>query len=113
MAKGNDSAVYQLKNGLWGFKFCTSVNGKRISKRGRTDLDGNPLQSRADAMKARKKAIKMAQLAPLLPEKKPEPIKRTVRDVFKEYREKGCSDRAYATIRKQDQKLFRISFTIP
>lgn len=102
MAKSNDSAVYQLKNGLWGFKFCTSVNGKRISKRGRTDLDGNPLITKADALKARKKAIKMVQLESLLPPKKPEPIKKTMREVFTEYREKGCSDRAYATIRKQD-----------
>lgn len=102
MAKGNDSAVYQLKNGLWGYKFCTSVNGKRISKRGRTDLDGNPLLSRADAVKARKKAIKMVQLASLLPPKMPDPIKKTMREVFAEYREKGCSDRAYQTIRKQD-----------
>ena len=102
MAKSNDTAVYQLKNGFWGFKFCISVNGKQITKRGRSDLDGNPLQSKADAVKARKKAIKMAKLTPLLPEKKPEPIKKTVSELFKEYCEKGRSDRAYQTIRKQN-----------
>ena len=98
----NDSGVRQLKNGFWAYRFSISVGGRAFNQRGSTDLDGNILRTKQDAIKARKKAIKMAQLAPLLPEKKPEPIKRTMRDVFKEYREKGCSDRAYATIRKQD-----------
>ena len=98
----SDSGVRQLKNGFWAYRFSTSINGRKIDGRGSTDLDGNVLRTKQDAIKARKKAIKMAQLAPLLPEKKPEPIKRTMRDVFKEYCEKGCSDRAYATIRKQD-----------
>ena len=47
-------------------------------------------------------AIKMAQLAPMLPQKEPEPVKKTVREVFAEYCEKGRSDRAYQTVRKQD-----------
>ena len=102
MAKGNDTAVYQLKNGDWGFKFCTTFNGRTISKRGRTDLDGKPLKTRADAMKARKKAIKMMKLAPPQPEQKIEPLKKTVRDVYEEYCAKGRFDRAYQTIRKQD-----------
>ena len=80
----NDSGVRQLKNGFWAYRFSISVGGRAINQRGSTDLDGNILRTKQDAIKARKKAIKMAQLAPLLPEKKPEPIKRTVRDVFKE-----------------------------
>ena len=102
MANKSDSGVRQLKNGFWAYRFCTSIAGRPIHGRGSTDLDGNVLKTKQDAIRARKKAIKMAQLAPLQPEKKPEPIKKTMRDVFKEYREKGCSDRAYATIRKQD-----------
>ena len=102
MAKNNDSAVYQLKNGRWGYRFSISVDGQKIARRGRTDLDGNPLLTRAEALKARKKAIKMAQLAPLVPTQPPLPVKKTVRHVYAEYREKGCSDRAYNTLRKQD-----------
>ena len=98
----NDSGVRQLKNGFWAYRFSISVGGRQINQRGSTDLDGNVLRSKQEAIKARKKAIQMAQLAPLLPPKPPEPVKKTMRDVFAEYREKGCSDRAYATIRKQD-----------
>ncbi len=102
MASTHDSQVYKLKNGRWAYRFCISVNGKKIAKRGKTDSEGNPLQSKSDAIKARKKAIKLTQMAPLLPDKKPDIEKRTVREVFKEYCEKGRADRAYQTIRKQD-----------
>lgn len=102
MAKNNDSTVYQLKNGRWAYRFSISVDGQKIARRGRTDLDGNPLLTRAEALKARKKAIRMAQLAPLVPPQSPVPVKKTMRDVYVEYREKGCSDRAYNTLRKQD-----------
>ena len=102
MANKSDSGVRQLKNGFWAYRFCTSINGRRIDGRGSTDLDGNVLRTKQDAIRARKKAIKMAQLAPLLPEKPPEPVKKTVAELFAEYCEKGRSDRVYMTIRKQD-----------
>lgn len=102
MTNAHDSQVYQLKNGYWAYRFSISVNGHKIAKRGKTDLDGNSLRTRADAVKARKKAIRMAQMAPLLPEQKPEPKKKTFQEVFEEYCEKGRTDRAYQTIRKQD-----------
>ncbi len=102
MASTHDSQVYQLKNGRWAYRFSISVNGIKIARRGKTDLDGNLLQSKADAIRARKKAIKLIQIAPLQQEKKPEPVKKTVREVFNEYCDKGRADRAYQTIRKQD-----------
>ena len=102
MANKTDTGVRQLKNGFWVYRFCTSINGHRIEGRGSTDLDDNPFRTKQDAIRARKKAIKMAQLAPLLPARKTEPPKKTVREVFDEYCEKGRSDRAYQTIRKQN-----------
>ncbi len=102
MSNTPNSQVYQLKNGCWAYRFSISINGQKIAKRGKTDLDGNPLKTKADAIKARKTAIKMTQLAPYLPEKPSEPVKKTVRDIFEEYCEKGRADRAYMTIRKQD-----------
>jgi len=78
MAKNNDSTVYQLKNGRWAYRFSISVDGQKIARRGRTDLDGNPLLTRAEALKARKKAIRMAQLAPLVPPQSPAPVKKTM-----------------------------------
>ena len=104
MTQTNDTGVYQLKNGQWGYRFCIGVDGHRISQRGKTDLNGNPLLTKAAAIKARNKAIKMAQIAPVLPQKTvcAKPKRRTVRDIFMEYCEKGRSDRAFQTIRKQD-----------
>ena len=109
MANKSDSGVRQLENGFWAYRFCTSINGRRIDGRGSTDLDGNVLRTKQDAIRARKKAIKMAQLAPLLPEKPPEPVKKTVAELFAEYCEKGCSDRAYMTIRKQDKEAAKVT----
>ena len=78
----NDSGVRQLKNGFWAYRFSISVSGRAINQRGSTDLDGNILRTKQEAIRARKKAIKLAQLAPLLPPTKPEPVKKTMRDVF-------------------------------
>lgn len=97
-----DAGIRQLKNGNWAYRFSISVNGKKISQRGSTNSEGQPLKTKTDAIRARKKAIKLAQLAPLLPVKEKEPEKLTVAQVFDEYREKGRSDRAYNTILKQD-----------
>ena len=99
----SDAGVRQLKNGCWAYQFSISINGQKISKRGSTDCDGNPLKTKGAAIKARKHAIKLTQLAPLLPVQKKEKIKKkTVSQVFDEYCEKGRSDRAYNTILKQD-----------
>ena len=102
MANKNETGVRQLKNGFWAYRFCTSVNGRKIAGRGSTDLDGNVLRTMQDAVKARRKAIKMAQLSTLLPDPKSNSVKKTVREVFDEYCVKGRSDRAYQTVRKQD-----------
>jgi len=90
-----DAGIRQLKNGNWAYRFSISVNGQKISQRGSTNSEGQPLKTKTDAIKARKKAIKLAQLAPSLPVKEKEPEKLTVAQVFEEYREKGRSDRAY------------------
>ena len=102
MANKSETGVRQLKSGFWAYRFCTSINGRKIEGRGSTDSDGNMLRTMQDAIKARRKAIKMAQLSVLLPDPKPNPIKKTVREVFDEYCVKGRSDRAYQTVRKQD-----------
>lgn len=95
-----DAGIRQLKNGNWAYRFSISVNGQKISQRGSTNSEGQPLKTKTDAIRARKKAIKLAQLAPELPVKEKEPEKLTVAQVFEEYREKGRSDRAYNTIKE-------------
>lgn len=102
MGSKNDAGVRELKNGFWAYRFCISVGGKKIQQRGSTDQDGNVLRTKAEAIKARKQAIKLAQLAPMQPPPEEETEKKTVREVFDEYRKKGRSDRAYQTVHKQD-----------
>jgi len=61
-----DAGIRQLKNGNWAYRFSISVNGQKISQRGSTNSEGQPLKTKIDAIRARKKAIKLAQLAPEL-----------------------------------------------
>lgn len=71
-----DAGIRQLKNGNWAYRFSISVNGQKISQRGSTNSEGQPLKTKTDAIRARKKAIKLAQLALPLPVKEKEPEKR-------------------------------------
>ena len=50
MTNKYETGVRQLKNGLWAYRFCTSVNGRRIEGRGSTDLDGNVLRTKQDLL---------------------------------------------------------------
>lgn len=98
MAKQNDVGVFQLDNGKWAFRYTFTKNGKRSSRRSCKDEFGNPLNTKRAAIKARKSAVEAETLnQPLKPI-----IHKTVAEVFKEYREKGCSGKAYQTIKKQD-----------
>lgn len=98
MAKQNDVGVFQLDNGKWAFRYTFTKNGKRSSRRSCKDEFGNPLNTKRVAIKARKSAVEAETLnQPLKPI-----IHKTVAEVFKEYREKGCSGKAYQTIKKQD-----------
>lgn len=98
MAKQNDVGVFQLDNGKWAFRYTFTKNGKRSSRRSCKDEFGNPLNTKRAAIKARKSAVEAETLnQPLKPI-----IHKTVAEVFKEYREKGRSGKAYQTIKKQD-----------
>lgn len=99
MAKSNDTGVYQLENGLWGYRFVMVLDGRQVSSRKTTDEFGNKLKTKKQAIKAREAAMLQARLDS---ERKRETVKRTVAEVYKEYCEKGRSDRAYQTIRKQE-----------
>lgn len=98
MGKQNDVGVFQLENGKWAFRYTFTKNGKRSSKRSCKDKFGNSLNTKRAAIKARQIAVDAEALnQPLKPVER-----KTVAEVFKEYREKGCSGKAYQTIRKQD-----------
>lgn len=93
------TGVYQKDNGYWEYRFVMMVDGKQISRKKSTDAFGNKLKTKKEALKAREAAMLAARSEP---EEKPRVLRRTVKDVYEEYCEKGRKDRAYQTIRKQD-----------
>ena len=99
MEKGKESGVFQLDNGLWAFRFAIVVDGKTITKRKTVDEFGNKLRTKKQAIKAREAAIIEARIER---ERQHKISRRTVEEIYKEYCDKGRSDRAYMTIRKQD-----------
>ena len=94
-----DTGVYPLPNGNWAFYFKITVDGEVITQRRTKDIYGVPYLTKKAAIDARKAAFKAANAK--------EPIEavstfepKTVKEVFLEYCEKGCADRAYSTILK-------------
>ena len=100
MPKLDETGIYQLDNGMWGFRFVTMRNGKRIERKKASDANGNKLPTKTAAVRARKAAIEALQKE--LESHPPELYKATCKDVFEEYCEKGRKGKAYTTILKQD-----------
>jgi len=98
MPKLNDTGVYQLKNGYWGFRYVIVVNGERIERRRNVDEVGNPYKTKTSAVKARQTMIEKERLEQLTPPRQ----RKTMEQVFDEYCETGRTGRAYGTIKKQD-----------
>ena len=82
------------------------VNGKEINRRRTKDEFGNKLKTKREAIKARDNAILQARLDE---ERKHKIVRKTVREVYNEYCQKGRSGKAYMTIKKQDS-LWRNHF---
>lgn len=99
--ENQEIGVYQLKNGLWAYRFIIKVNGKSITQRRTKNEEGNPFKTAKQAAKARNLAIAQEQVKALQPQQK-EIVRKTVKEVYEEYCEKGRSGKAYATIKKQD-----------
>ena len=102
MANTNSAAagVYQLENGYWGYRFILTVNGKKKSQKRVKDEFGKPFKTQKQAVKARSIALAQEQAKILLPQEKV--IRKTVKEVYQEYCEKGRRGKAYTTIKKQD-----------
>jgi len=94
----NNTGVFRLENGLWAFRYTYTRDGKRVSRQVSKDEHDCPLKTQRQAIKARQAAIDREQ-----DYRKPKPIvRKTIAEVFQEYRENGRADRAYTTKRKQD-----------
>ena len=109
--KRQDTGVFQLENGEWGYRFRVNIDGKNVDRRRVRDDNGQPFKNKTSALRARKKSLEdayskagvMELPAGVVPPASLEVVEgKTVADVFAEFCEKGRSDRAYQTIRKQD-----------
>ena len=99
MAKQNDTGVYQLPNGNWGYRFTFTVEGKKKNRKGTKDEFGNLLTTKRAAILARAAAVTREQEE----QHRQAPVTRkTFQEVYKEYCENGRSGKAYQTIRKQE-----------
>ena len=99
MATTNETGVYQLDNGMWGYRFSLLIDGRRVSRKKTTDEFGGKLKTKKQAAKARERAI---QIAHEESKRKQTISRRTIQEVYKEFCTTGRKDRAYETIRKQD-----------
>lgn len=99
MAKKKDVGVYQKENGFWEYRFTVTVDGKEITRKRCTDDLGNKFYTRKDAIAAREAAILQARTERIPSQKI---ARRTVKEVFEEFRATGRKDRKYRTIQKQD-----------
>lgn len=98
MAK-EQNGLFQNKDKSWGYRISILIDGKRVAQRKTTDENGNKFPTKKAAAKAREAAIAQAHIEV----KQKQPIsRRTMKDVFTEYCERGRIGKAYQTIRKQD-----------
>ena len=93
----NDTGVYRLENGGWGFRYTISVDGRRKDVKRVRDANGKPMKTKREAILARSEAMKSEQE----PQRK-EVSRRTIKGVFEEFCANGRKDRAYRTKQKQD-----------
>lgn len=99
MANQNDTGVYQLPNGNWGYRFTFTAEGKKKNRKGTKDEFGNLLTTKRAAILARAAAVTRAQEE----QHRQAPVThKTFQEVYKEYCENGRSGKAYQTIRKQE-----------
>ena len=101
MTKTTSAGVFQLPNGMWGFRYAFMLNGKQKDIKRTKDDSGNPFKTERAAIKARQVAIVQVQTELLHP---PKSVKKRimVEEVYAEYCETGRCGKAYGTTRKQD-----------
>lgn len=94
-----DAGVFRMENGFWAYRFKMVVDGQEINRRKSTDANGNKLNNKTEAIKAREAAMVEARTER---KRQIKIVRRTVKEVFEEYQEKGRAGKMYNTILKQD-----------
>lgn len=93
----NETGIYKLKDGGWGFRYTISVCGKRKDVKRVRDAYGNPMKTKRDAVLARAEAMKAEEIPQQI-----RIVRKSVKEVYQEFCENGRKDRAYRTKQKQD-----------
>ena len=57
MSKAEQKGAYQLPNGMWGYRYTFTVNGKKKDVKHTKDERANPFRTEKSALKARESAI--------------------------------------------------------
>ena len=83
MTKTTSAGVFQLPNGMWGFRYAFMLDGKQKDIRRNKDENGNPFKTERAAIKARQAAIVQVQTELLHP---PKPTKKRMTVVYQEVR---------------------------
>lgn len=99
MSNDKKTGIFQLENGMWGFRFSIVIDGVRKDIKRKQDESGNPLKTEKAAIKAREYALKYEHMNRSI---KPVAKRVTIAEVYQEYCEHGRFGKAYGTIRKQD-----------
>lgn len=103
-AQSPEVGVYQLKNGLWAYRFIVKVNGEQKTQRRSKDVEGNPFRTQKQAARAREKALKkiQAEAPPAAAPKAKKIVRKRISEVYEEYCKCGRKDKAFATVKKQE-----------
>lgn len=96
MAKNNDTGLFQLPNGNWGYRVTITKNGKKTDTTFRRDEQGNPFTRKTDAKRAREQKI----LEYRKPEKTEIFTDCKLREMWDCYLEKVAPGKAPSTVRK-------------
>ena len=98
--KTEETGIFQEENGFWYYRFSMTINGEKRNFKSRVDENGNRLTTKKQTIKAKMLAIEKAKQE--ASQKPMKIVRRTYKQVFSEYQERGRSSKAFATKRKQD-----------
>ena len=60
MARDSEKGLFRLENGMWGYRYCVIIDGRKYYGKKTTDEEGNKLKTKTQAAKARDAAIAQA-----------------------------------------------------
>ena len=96
MSTSESKGVYQLPNGMWGYRwgyrYAYILNGKQKDLKRTKNENGNPFKTERAALKAREAAIIKEHIEQA---QKPKKKRVTVSEVYEEYCLNGRHGKAY------------------